>query len=223
MTYINTKTNSVIESVIENGSTLVEAGNTSWKLITDASEKKESASIELPVTESISESKPYFPLSVKNIDVSMNECGKTYGVVSDLITITNARYIELTANVVQKGGSVEFYVIDGIKEKPIMPIDIERVEDEKLFYGLPTRFDIDTSEPVTIKKDGVAVGTDIDNTLLKDGLYTISYKPINGYRVEPDNTDIRIKLVVRQYNDGPAPFVSNVSVLKHGGTLQWTI
>lgn len=153
----------------------------------------------------------------------------TSGILSNAIDFTNGRYIELSADIGEyKNASIEFSIYDGITEYPILPKEQKIIQDELLISGLSTRFSIDTDAPVTIKKDGEKIADsylNFDKNLLKDAsqTYTISYTPVNPYRLAIVNTSIRLKIIVRVYKNGIPPLLKNVNIIKSGGVLQWQI
>jgi hypothetical protein len=145
--------------------------------------------------------------------------------VSDKIsigTLDDDGYIQLSSEYNTGGnGSVEFYILDGSEVKPILPIETEIVIDEKIFYGLNTRFSIDEDNKVTIKKNGIPLDITLSQAInTNDSGYTITYTPLNPYKIELNNATIRIKVILRTYDTNlEAPFVKSMSINKYGGTF----
>lgn len=170
-----------------------------------------------------------YSFGFKDLSAQYKSFHDTSGILSNAIDFTNGRYIELSADIGEyKNASIEFSIYDGITEYPILPKEQETVQDELLISGLSTRFSIDTGAPVTIKKDGEKVADsylNFDKNLLKDTsqTYTISYTPVNPYRLAIVNTSIRLKIIVRVYKNGIPPLLKNVNIIKLGGVLQWQI
>jgi len=152
---------------------------------------------------------------------------KTCGVVFDNITIGRCSFIELAAAAVTNDNcSVEFYIIDGTKEIPILPVSCEQVVNEKLFFNMNPRFSIDTKKDVTIKKDGQIVKRIVGSLSeldLQNGLYTIDYTPIDAHRYYPENETISVKVVQRLYSETAEPsYITNMLIRKYGGGIPWT-
>ena len=100
-------------------------------------------------------------------------------------------------------GNIEFYIIDGTLEIPIMPLGQTQIEDEKLFYGLSTRFIVNDQAPILVKQNGTSTDCDY-HTILNDlsywkdnTTYHISYTPIAQYHYKPVNNRIQIKAIIR--------------------------
>lgn len=145
--------------------------------------------------------------------------------ISEDIEIENLKeneYIQLIANYNTGGnGSIEFYIIDGANEKPILPIDTNTVINEKIFFGLRTRFSIDPDEDVLIKKHGMLVDISLDQAINsnEDG-YTVTYTPMDAHNLYIKNSTIRVKAIIRTYdNTEEAPFIKNMAIKKYGGNL----
>ena len=170
-----------------------------------------------------------YSFGFKDLSAQYKSFHDTSGILSNAIDFTNGRYIELSANIGEyKNASIEFSIYDGITEYPILPKEQKTIQDELLISGLSTRFSIDTGAPVTIKKDGEKVADsylNFDKNLLKDmnQTYTISYTPVNPYRLAIVNTSIRLKIIVQVYKNGIPPLLKNVNIIKSGGVLQWQI
>jgi hypothetical protein len=170
-----------------------------------------------------------YSFGFKDLSAQYKSFHDTSGILSNAIDFTNGRYIELSTDIGEyKNSSIEFSIYDGITEYPILPKEQKTVQDELLISGLSTRFSIDTSAPVTIRKGGEKISDsylNFDKNLLKDTsqTYTISYTPVNPYRLAIVNTSIRLKIIVRVYKNGIPPLLKNVNIIKSGGILQWQI
>lgn len=170
-----------------------------------------------------------YSFGFKDLSAQYKSFHDTSGILSNAIDFTNGRYIELSADIGEyKNASIEFSIYDGITEYPILPKEQKTIQDELLISGLSTRFSIDTGAPVTIKKDSEKVADsylNFDKNLLKDTsqTYTISYTPVNPYRLAIVNTSIRLKIIVRVYKNGIPPLLKNINIIKSGGVLQWQI
>lgn len=133
-------------------------------------------------------------------------------------------YIQLEADCITSDvNSIEFYIVDGAHEVPVLPIDDMTVSNEKIFYGMNTRFSIDYDEPIEIKKDNVLITTSIESAIQSnDALYTVSYMPIDPYNYKPINSSIKIKVIQRLYQENTdAPYVAKMRIRRYGGDALW--
>lgn len=152
---------------------------------------------------------------------------QTCGVVFKDIMVGRCSYIELVATAATNdNNSVEFSIIDGTKEIPILPVSCEQVVNEKLFFNMSPRFAINTKKDVAIKKDSQIVKRSIDGLSeidLQNGLYTIDYTPIDAYKYYPENETISVKVVQRLYSETAEPsYITNMLIRKYGGGIPWT-
>lgn len=145
------------------------------------------------------------------------------GFVSNPVNIGTCSFIELE---VETSGSqdVEFYILDGDKETPILPVGEDRVEKERLCYQMPLRFVADENEGMTIFKDGVATDAsmaDRDGFDYAHHVYEIAYTPSKtSHRYFPKNRTVQVKVLQRSASL-PAT-IKSVAIRKHGGGLDWT-
>lgn len=147
------------------------------------------------------------------------------GVILDSIMLGNCSYIELSADLAfGSGGAVEFYIVDGIKEIAILPLECDRVSNERIFFNLPLRFAVDKEKAITVKKNGLTVSSSSDLADLKidRGTYTIDYTPLAAWQYRPENDRIAIKIVQRCYEkDGVPPYLRGLLIRKYGGEVPW--
>jgi hypothetical protein len=138
--------------------------------------------------------------------------------------LTSNEYVELDASyTTPENSSIEFYIVDGTMEIPILPLQEKMISNEKIFYGLSTRFVPDKSQPIIIKKDGEVSSLTLEVALKNnDGVYTVSYSPLNAYKYKPLTNAIKVKVILRLYGNTKAtPTVSKIKIRKHGGNLLW--
>ena len=140
------------------------------------------------------------------------------GAVSDEISVEKDVPLHLYADVAcdTSKANVEFSILDGTKETPILPDDQDTVEHEKVFFMLPTRF---VGTNLRYYRDGAPLGTKMTDGAMTDGAtYTVSYKPdIGSYEVTPASDKVRIKTIIRVYDaDAKMPEVKNIR-LGQGG------
>lgn len=173
--------------------------------------------------------KARYMFGVKDLTFCDRKFARTSTAISSSIDVSDASYITISAMEEPcYNSSVEYYILDGSLETPILPEGIDYVENEKLFYNLTTRFIIDqANEEPKLYKNGSNTDDDY-NTLtfeqLENDEYTISYKPGGEvHKYVPENDSIRIKLIIRNYTDIFSPAViSRLTINKYGGGLSWS-
>jgi hypothetical protein len=174
----------------------------------------------------VTENKTAYFFGIDSVSLQYKVPDATSGIVFHSIPLGRCSYVQLSADIaLNDKSSVELYVIDGTKETPILPIENDRVINEKLFFNLPTRFTVDTKRDIEVKKDGQVIKRTIeglDSLDLQSGLYTISYTPLNAHNYFPDNETISIKAIQRLYDpNAEPPYIRNLLVHKYGGGLTW--
>lgn len=168
-----------------------------------------------------------YMFGIDSIEIKKVEQHSESAFVSELIdigTLKENEYIQL--NVEQfndENCAVEYSILDGDIDVPIMPIGTKHIENEKVFTNLPLRFDQDESQYTVIKRNGVAVNISLEDAKNQfDGTYSIDYMPSLNYNYTPINTTIRVKTVIRRF--GPVqtnPYINSIKVRKYGGDLLW--
>lgn len=162
---------------------------------------------------------------------------KTGYFISDYINIgklSNKEYISLYVSHVKDDNTcIEYSILDGEKEIPILPIDHDLIENEPIFNSVKTRFNRDTDTTSKyyvkdiIKKDGQLTDITFDDALnMNDGQYSITYKPnTSHHNVLPINKEIRIKAYIRTYgsiNTKSIPYIDMITIRKFGEETLWT-
>lgn len=121
-------------------------------------------------------------------------------------------------------GSIEYYIVDGTDLLPILPEKTAKIIDEKIFYKMNTRFPYDSTKPITIKRNGditkLTIYEAINNTD-KDTLFTISYTPTVSAINSLNNDKIKIKAIIRNYDENFNSFIRNMNIKKYGGGKLW--
>lgn len=178
-------------------------------------------------TSKYTEKKYSYHFGIDNIELSEIYVEDNMCFISEDIEIgelAEDEYIQLTSSYnTGDNGSIEFYVLDGAEPAPILPIDTDTVINEKIFFGLRTRFAIDTDCDVVIKKDGSVVDTTLDQAINsnKDG-YTVSYTPLDAHDLVTKNYSIRVKAILRTYDkNAKAPYIKNIAIRKYGRSTAW--
>lgn len=140
-------------------------------------------------------------------------------------------YLQITTvDNIGEHSSIEYFIVDGNMEIPILPINEKYVYNERIFPEDNLRFVIDyaynAQGVIKIKKDGMAIDSTINNVLDQyDATYSVSYQPVNNiYSYTPINDSIKIKAIVRYYGDiiDTIPYIQAINIRKYGGNTLWT-
>ena len=160
------------------------------------------------------------------IEASLSKYERKSAYLSPYIEIGSASYIELEVKQ-NRPGRIEFYILDGNTENAILPLGDATVQDEKLFWNLPTRFTINQNKPVVIKKNGIATTMTLDSIDSEDfgpNTFSISYSPTEqSHRYVPKNSKVRIKVIQRCEEDEVPAVIQSMVIHKHGGDGIWNI
>ena len=163
---------------------------------------------------------------------------KVAGYISTPVNVENCLYIELSADVVD---GVEYSVIDGKDEIPILPIEQSLIKREKLFYGLMPRFFIMNPSDIVVKhgEEILAISSledlelflSVNNTdnevsqssFLREETYTINYEPDTKSRIYyPKSNKIQVKIIQRFLDFSSAPAsIGSVIIRKHQNKSSW--
>ena len=172
--------------------------------------------------------KAHYRFGIKNIDFCNKTFYKNCAIISEYINVSNVDYITISSK--EEAGfnsSVEYYIIDGTSEVPVLPEGIETVKNEKLFYGESTRFIVNNTQYNTeLYEDDILSNksyVDLTSNDFEQHEYTLSYIPgSDTHKYIPNNNNIKIKMIIRNYGTNFSPVVvSGVTVNKYGGSPEW--
>lgn len=137
--------------------------------------------------------------------------------------LKNNEYIALDSSYSCENGSIEFYLLDGTNEIPILAENETNVIHEKVFYKMPTRFTIDDINSIKVYKDGIPMKISLNEAMNDpEENYTVSYKPKDANSIERlINDKIKIKAIIRTYNENYIPFIKSIQIKKYGGGALW--
>lgn len=170
----------------------------------------------------------YFGLDMveaKKVLTEKNSCW-----VSQLIYVgklQESEYLQLDVSYFQhENSNIEFYIIDGEKEIPIVPINDSSIDNESLFAGIEPRFLIDSAHPIVVKNNNNSCNRTyrevIDQSVLWKNTndrfeYTISYTPIaESWKYRPINSEVAIKAIIRYWDIGEySPYIKEISLRKY--------
>ena len=157
--------------------------------------------------------KAVYKFGLENLEFLKVEYDKACAIISWPVDVSVANYITLEVTEGQKYNSMaEYYILDEtLNETAILPVGQNRIDMEKLFYGLPTRFLIDgeKGEPILYEdgkpssKNYMALEYDDYN----EHEYCLSYYPYleKAYRYVPDSGTVRVKIIIRNFQDVFSP------------------
>lgn len=156
---------------------------------------------------------------INNVIIQSNVYKDTSAFVSKDIKISMVYNISLKADYYEgEAGSIEFYIIDGIKEVPIRPINNNSIQNEKCFYGLLPRFNSDKYifyENFKRNENIVSIN-DIDFS--SGNIFTVNYTPSDDSDMfyMPSNSSIKIKAILRSYNSTSVPpYIKSLCIIEN--------
>lgn len=170
----------------------------------------------------------YYLFGVDNISFDYCTIDNESSFISKEINIgklNNNEYITLNVNDSVEKGCIEYYIVDGTELIPILPENQTKVIDEKIFYKMPTRFTIDSTKEVIIKRNGDPIKMTMQEAINKNEegvIYTVSYTPVLNTINSLINEKIKIKAVIRSFDTNYANFIKNITIKKYGGGKLWT-
>jgi len=169
-----------------------------------------------------------YTFGIDKIEIKETRPKECCGFLSKDINIGNCDYVELSVAMSGGNASMEFYIVEGIEETPILPVETSEVKNEKLFYGLSTRFQVDADKPVIIYKNGEETTisySNIDKIEFGMDNYLIDYTPLGSpHQYFPNGTKIRVKAIQRYEKGKILPStIDSIVILRHGGKSIWTM
>ena len=162
-------------------------------------------------------------ITIKHIEQETDSC-----FISESINVgsfSEKEYLQLICeDVVSEYAGIEYSILDGDIEIPILPVGKELIKNEKLFATLPLRFKLDETELFSIKKDGLTTDISIDDAKIQVlSRFSIDYYPDFKYNYTPINSNIRIKAVIRKFNKNiDTSYIRHLKIRKYGGDTPWT-
>lgn len=165
--------------------------------------------------------KAVYRFGLENLKFQNVEYDKVSAIISEPIEVVDADYITLEATESPKFNSAaEYYILDEtLNEAPILPIGTGKIEMEKLFYGLPTRFLVDSEKETPILfEDGKPTSKNYFSLSFLDFSeheYYLSYYPYieKTYRYVPSSSTIRVKIIIRNFTDMFSPVsIKNIKI-----------
>ena len=160
-------------------------------------------------------------ISVEYVDIEDTSCFVSKDIKID--KLKDDEYISLVSDYSCVEGSIEFYIMDGTNEIPILPETQKRVEHEKIFYKTPTMFAIDDMSSVKVYKNRIPSTSNINEAINNTNEdYTVSYTPKNATIIENLlNDTIKVKAIIRTYNKNYIPHIKSIKIKKYGRSSLW--
>ena len=161
-------------------------------------------------------------ISIKKIEQNQDSCFVSQAI--NVGELSEKEFIQLHAeSVLDENATIEYSILDGNMEIPILPYGEKIIKNEKLFAALPLRFNQDYSTETIIKKDGLTTDISLDdakNQVLSR--FSVDYFPAKKYNYTPINSSIKIKAVMRSYNKGiNNSYLKSIKIRKYGGEVPW--
>lgn len=162
-------------------------------------------------------------IEIKNIEQYQDSCFISEAM--DIGTLSDKEYIQLhTEEIIDDDTCIEYSILDGDTEIPVLPFGAKTVKNEKIFNGLPLRFNQDYSLTVVIKKDGIVTDISLDDAKTQVlSRFSADYFPQENYNYKPINSNIKIKAIIRNYSKKTNnSYLKAIKVRKYGGDVPWT-
>lgn len=177
----------------------------------------------------VSLNKYSYMFGIDHIKLKYVKAEKESCFISKDINIGNLKkeeYINLISDANKsEGNSIEYYILDGEKEIPLLTTDESKVEDEKIFTNMGLRFMQGENDSITIKNNGYVVDMSLEDAIKQSNqTYSVDYYPNDDicYSYTPINNTIKIKAIIRRFNDfAEMPYIKSIKVRKYGGAAPW--
>lgn len=169
-----------------------------------------------------------YAFGLDKIELKKAKPKEVSGFLTQEIHIGSCDYIELSAKTNGADSSIEYSILDSVEETPILPVEKDTVQKEKLFFDLPLRFSPDPQKEAKIFKNGEPTTITLNEVGALDYLmntYHVSYTPTKAAHIyHPKAENIRVKIIARRDSaDAAAPVITSIVVLKYGGPQPWNI
>lgn len=166
-------------------------------------------------------------LNFKNVKVQTS--GYYISEPIHLGRMASVEYITLNASDVRDQNCIiEYSILDGNVEIPLLPIGEDVVVNEPIFNNGELRFQKDTNanDVEAIKRDGQLTAISYDDAVgMTDGRYSITYKPKNDHHEVKGllNESIRVKCYIRTFgsNINSVSYIDSIIIKKYGEDSLW--
>lgn len=161
-------------------------------------------------------------LQIQHVNIDAQNCFISKEVKIDELQVNEHLALDVEDSI--ERGSIEYNIIDGTDVIPILPENIKQVVDEKIFYKMPLRFNYDATKPILVKRNGDIVKMSLQEAINKNEkgvTYTVSYTPILNPINKLLNSKIKLKVIIRKYENDFNSFVKSINIKKYGGGKLW--
>lgn len=165
----------------------------------------------------------YYLFGIDNLSVELIKAEESSAFVSKPVQIDAINENENLTLETSDYGFIEYYILDGTKEIPILPEGVTKVRGEKIFYKTPTRFIINPEEDVIVYMNGNKTSLTLQEANEKNDkniLYTVDYTPVLESIDNIINKEIKVKAIIRNYNNNDS-LIKKISIKKNGGGKLW--
>lgn len=165
----------------------------------------------------------YYLFGIDNFSIELIKAETNSVFVSKPIQIDTINENENITLEVDDYGVIEYYILDGTKEIPILPEGRVKVKSERIFFKTPTRFIVDPEKEITVYMNGNKTNMTLQEANEKNdssNLYTVDYVPILESTNNVINKEIKIKAIIRNYNNNDS-LIKKISIKKNGGGKLW--
>ena len=159
-------------------------------------------------------------ISIKNIEQEQDSCFISQPI--DINELGDGEYIQMhVEEVLDEDTTIEYSILDGDVEIPVLPFGSKIIKNEKIFNALPLRFNQDYSLAVIIKKDGITTDISLDDAKTQLlSRFSVDYFPEENYNYKPINSNIKIKAVIRSYSNATNnSYLKAIKIRKYGGDV----
>lgn len=174
------------------------------------------------------ETKLLYTFGFEDIQIANKEPAPISGFMSKEIQLPTCDYITLSVNTTPYNKtkvSLEYYIVEGTVETPILPIEETQITNESVFFNLPSRFIIDQTKSIVIRKNGKPTNLkikDIQKLTSNISGYSIDYTPLeNPHAYYPKGNSIKIKVIQRCQNDAVPASITSILINRIGGKNHW--
>ena len=159
-------------------------------------------------------------ITIKYIEQEQDSCFISQQI--NINELADGEYIQLHVDeVLDEDTTIEYSILDGDVEIPVLPFGSKIIKNERIFNALPLRFNQDYSLAMTIKKDGITTDISLDDAKTQLlSRFSVDYFPEENYNYTPINSNIRIKAVIRSYkNTTNNSYLKAIKIRKYGGDV----
>lgn len=161
-------------------------------------------------------------LLLEYVSVDKQSCFYSKDIKID--KILENEHITIDTNDSIERGSIEYYIVDGTSLIPILPEKVTEIIDEKIFYKMTPRFPYDNTKPIIIKRNGDITKMTVQEAINNNdnnSVFTVSYTPIINNINSLNNPVLKIKTIIRNYDENFNSFINNITIKKYGGGKLW--